>query len=233
MATLPKTSDIYDSSKVVDIMRETLNPSHFKDPDILRFIGNFMVSRSYKDAALASGLTVSDGRNLYNRADIQRCIGLLTESQVVKFGYDAEEIIARTKEIAFFDPIDLVNPDGSFIESLYDVPPNARRAIKKLKVKNIYGEDINGMPIVKGKVMEYEFLDKWKPLQALGNEKEVLKRTSVVQHDVGKNAREYLLASVKRADAAVEAIDITPTAELNEPQVKHPTGFTIPKRGGG
>ena len=106
------------------------------------------------------------------------------------------------------DPIAVQNPDGSFKSNLYDIVPEARRNIKKLKVKNLWQQtdDLNGIKskIIIGEVIEYEFYDKLKGIELVGKEKEMFKNTTKVVHDVTKNMQSVLLASSKRADKFIE-----------------------------
>lgn len=213
------------SEEFYETLRVNLKEEHAHDPKIAEFIIRYLGCRNAPQAAQECGLTRADGRFLFQQTDIYTCIQKLTEDAIVKHGYDAAEIVERTKEIAFFDPIDLIAADGKYFESLHDVPPEARRAIKKLVVKNIFEDDINGVPQYKGKIISYEFWDKPKTLELLAREKDTFKKTTVVEHDVSKNARNYLLASLALANngGQIEApkesvIDITPVKVSNIPK---------------
>lgn len=209
------------SEEFYQTLRLHLRSEHAEDPKIAEFIIQYMLCRNAPQAAQAVGLSRADGRYLYQQTDIYTVIQKLTEAAVVKHGYDAAEIVERTKEIAFFDPVDLVDADGKYFENLNEIPPEARRAIKSLTAKNIFEDDVNGVPQYKGKVIKYEFWDKPKTLELLAREKDTFKKTTVVEHDLSKNARSYLLASVERATQAsigyttptpidVTPVDITP-----------------------
>lgn len=196
------------------ILRETLQPYHMTDPVVLLFISHYLHCRSVPQASRLAGIGGVDGKNLFNRPDIYNAISRLTSEAVVKFGYDAAEVVERVKELAFFDPIDLVNEDGTYKKSLHDLNPETRRVIKKLKVKNVFEPDMNGVPQYRGEVIEYEFWDKPRSLELLGREKETFKKTTVVEHNVSKDARNWLLASADRGDQARKAIDVTPVVEI-------------------
>jgi len=193
------------------IIRKTLKPLHATDPNILRFIDNYLHCRDAKQAARLSGLVARDGTNLINRKDIHDCIQKITAKGVRKFGFDAEEIVERVKEVAFVDPALVQNEDGSFISKLRDMEPDVRRAIKRMKVKNLWDEDPNGMKVITGEIIEIEFWDKMKAVEMLGREKGTFKQTTVVEHGVSKNMRKLLLDTTKRADARlIEMKDVTP-----------------------
>ena len=124
-----------EEDKTQSIISKTLKPIHATDPNILRFIDNYLYCRDAKQAARLSGLNGKDGTNLMNRKDIAKCIQKITALAIRKYGYDAEEVVERVKEVAFVDPAEVQNPDGSFISALRDIPSEVRRAIKKMKVK--------------------------------------------------------------------------------------------------
>lgn len=214
-----------NEGKAGEIMRSTLLPQHATDPVVVRFIGNYLHTRNIRRAANLSQISPRDAENLFGRPDIYRCIAKLTQEAVVKFGYDAEQVVQVVKDVAFFDPIDLVNPDGTYKRNMHDIPANARMALKSLKAKNIYEEDINGVPQYKGEIIEYTFYDRINSAELLGREKETFKKTTVVQHDVSKNARDFLLDSVRRADAALVALDKPKEVDVIEVVAK-PAGFS-------
>lgn len=134
----------------------------------------------------------------------------------MKYGYDATEIVERVKEISALDPIELENPDGSFKKSFHQMKPEVRRAIKKLKVKNIWDTDPNGMKVITGEIIEFEFYDKMEAHKLLGQEKDVFKPKSVVEHDVSKRMADVLLDSARRG--AERAIEVTGRVVNEEPK---------------
>ena len=202
------------------IMDSTLKDKHRREPTILAFINSFMRCKSIKQACDESGIKYSVGYSYRHRKDIANCITKLIGLSAVKYGYDATEVFERAKEIAEFDPIEVMNPDGTYKSNLYNVSPEARRCIKKMKVKNIWSKesDINGVEtkIIIGEMIEYEFHDKMKGIELAGKEKVMFKNTTKVEHSVTKDMANLLLASAKRADDQVktitqaEVIDVTP-----------------------
>lgn len=225
MTSLPA---IKQSQEFYEVLRLHLKEEHAHDPKIAEFIIKYLACRNAPQAAQECGLSRADGRFLFQQTDIYTVIQKLTEDAVVKHGYDAAEIVERTKEIAFFDPIDLVDETGKYHEDLNDVPPEARRAIKKLVCKNIFEDDVNGVPQYKGKVISYEFWDKTKTLELLAREKDTFKKTTVVEHDVSKNARSFLLASQALANNG-GVIDVTPAIDMAKPGSDRTVVSSIPK----
>ncbi|MFM6929036.1 MAG: terminase small subunit, partial [Bdellovibrio sp.] len=151
-ASAPGPSDdkVVSTDAVNFILQTTLLPEHREDPNIIRWISSYLVCRDAKQAAKEAGLTPKSGENLKRRPDIHAAISAITAQAVVKHGYDAAEVVEKVKEIAFLDPIEFENEDGTFKEHLRDISPEARRAIKKFKAKNIIEKDPNGMDVVVG-----------------------------------------------------------------------------------
>lgn len=194
--------------EVLFICKSHLKPSQLTDPKMLAFICSYMENRNPAQAAREAGL--KNGGYWRSRPEIHGAIEALTAKSVMKFGYDAEEVVERVKEIAGIDPVFLENPDGSYKTHLSQVPPEVRRAIKKFKVKNMWGEDANGMKVVVGQLIEVEMWDKLKSLELLGREKNILKETKKIEHDVTANMASVLLASKERAELrSREVMEIT------------------------
>jgi len=184
------------------ILDQCLKGKHRKDPTILAFIDSFIRCKNIAQASNEVGIAPRVGYLIRHRLDISNCIQKLIDKSAVKYGFDASEIMERTKEIVDFDPIQMQNPDGTFKSNLHDIEPAARRSLKKLKVKNLWGdyEDMNGIKkrIIVGEVIEYEFYDKLKAAEMVGKEKEMFKNTTKVEHSVTKDMSRILLASAER-----------------------------------
>ena len=223
-------------SEITLIMHETLLPKHLTDPLVVKFIGNYVTCKDIKQAADLTGITGADGRNLFNRPDIYKCIAKITEKVVAKFGFDAEQVVERVKELAFVDIADLFDDKGRIIENIHEIPAEVRRAVKKFKYKSYFEDDVNGVPQYRGRIYEVELWDKPRSLELLGREKDTFKKQTVLTHDVSKNAAEFLLGSIQRADARKAELthgavkDVTPVIETRY-EVVGPTplaGFTKP-----
>lgn len=205
-------------SEVDVIIRDTLRPLHASDPNIIKFIYHFAHCRNEKQAARLTGLNSRDGANLIARPDIYDCIQRIAGLSARRFGYDAEEIVERVKEVVRADIAEAQLDSGRWEPIMKKWPDELRRAIRKMKVKNIYAKDPNGMiEFVESEVIEIEFWDKLKAAEMLGTEKDTFKKKSVVTHEVSGNMRDVLLAAGKRADQRLlappppthEVIDVT------------------------
>lgn len=197
------------------ILDNTLQEHHRRDPVVLNFIVAYINCRDVGQACKEVSIERKVGNALRKRHDIANAIVKITDHEIMKYGLDSHEIVEKVKEIAFVDVADLENADGTYKTSLKSIPPETRRAIKKFKVKNIYGLDTNGIPTVTGQLIDVEMWDKMRALDALGSEKKLFKETKVVEHGVTENMKDLLLESKERAEqAAIEArkdiIDVTP-----------------------
>lgn len=206
--TISSHQSIYDQ-----VISSTLKPEHATDPNILRFISNYAVCKDVKQAAKEAGLSAIDGRRLISYPDIYDCVSKIANMNARKYGYDAEEVVQKVKEVLEFDPVDLFNPaTGGYYEDLNEIPPETRRVIKKLNVMNVYEKDPNGVITgISGKILKFEFWDKLKAAEMLGSEKDVFTKKVEVKHDVGVNMRETLLGRIKDAEErrALVAKDVT------------------------
>lgn len=181
------------------ILKSTLRPDQYEDPKVLQFIQNYLKCRSARQAAIEAGLAPHVGERLRLKPEIHAAIEAITQKAVMKYGYDASELVERTKELANADLASFENPDGSFKTHLSQLDPEVRRAIKKFKAKNLYGQDVNGMRIVIGQLIEVELWDKLKAIDLLAREKNLFKETKKVEHDVVGNMAAMLLESRERA----------------------------------
>ncbi len=201
----PKLTD----EETLYILKQYLRRDQLDDPKLLRFIMSYISNRSQSQAAREAGMP---GRGSYwrSRPEVHAVIEALTAKAVQKYGYDSSEIIERVKEIATLDPMDFENPDGSYKTHMSQMRPEARRAIKSFTVKNLFGKDANGIDMVIGQIVKVELWDKLKSLELLGREKNIMKETKKIEHDVTGRMADLLLASKKRGEERViEARDVT------------------------
>lgn len=197
------------------MMEKYLTPKQLGDVALIEFIQKYLVNRNASQSAREVGVQASRGTYWLQTPEIFGCIKAITDKALMKYGYDAHEIIERVKEIGAVDPAVLQNPDGSFKTKLEDIPAESRRAIKSFKAKNVWETDANGMRVVTGQLIEVQFWDKLKGLELLGREKQIMKETKRVEHDVTKNMASTLLASASRADErrSLMARDVQPALE--------------------
>lgn len=190
-----------ESSYILD---STLKRHHRNDAVIIGFIEAFVRCKSISQASSEVGIDARRGYGIRHRTDVSNAITKIWEKSAIKYGFDSSEIFERVKEVVDFDPVLVMNQDGTFKSNMFDIPPEARRCLKKLKVKNLYSQekDLNGIDkkLIIGEVIEYEFYDKLKGAELVGREKEMFKTVSKVEHAVTKDMATILLASAERAD---------------------------------
>lgn len=203
------------TNEMTFILNDKLSKRHRHDPEVLHFIEAFIRCKNIAEASEAAGISNRLGYMIRHRHDVDATIKALIDKSAIKHGIDGSEIMERAREIVDFDPIQMQNADGTFKSNLHDIEPSARRNLKKLKVKNLWGEneDMNGVKtkIIVGEVIEYEFYDKLKAVELVGKEKEMFKNTTRVEHAVTQDMANILLESAQRgADAArkVRHVDI-------------------------
>lgn len=212
--SISKTIEVDEFGHILDT---TLYPHHRDDPTIIKFIKSYLHCRDIRQASSEAGIAYVSGKALRNRTDIRDAITKLTDISVVKHGLDTEEIVGKVKEVLEVDPVELLNPDGSY-KLLHEIAPEIRRAIKKFKVKNLYDQDPNGMGRKIGEIIEVEFYDRLKSAELLGREVGKFKERKVQEHEMGASMKEVLLGAEKRAaererQLLDKAIDVTPKGE--------------------
>lgn len=187
------------------ILKDTLESRHFLDPHVIAFINHYTVCRHAGEAARLSGMDGHSGRALLKRVDIMQAVQKIAALEVEKYGFTAEDVVERQKEINDFDPIDLVDDEGRYIIDLRQLPGHARRVIKEIDVQVDNEKDPNGM--LTGRVIarsvKYKFYDKTKSGELLSREKGVFKEQKTVVREVGENMRSLLLS---QAGAAQERL---------------------------
>lgn len=195
-----------DRDETTFILRRNLRARHLNDPNVMKWISEYLVCRDNKQASKAAGLTTRDGSMLRKKPDIAEALRQITEQACFKNDFDAADLIAKTKEVLDTNLAELQREDGSFIENLNDVSPEMQRAIKSFTAKNIYALDGNGMPVfVESKIIKVELWDKMKAIELLGREKDTFKETKKVVHEMAKNMASVLLESKRLGLEAAEA----------------------------
>lgn len=194
------------------ILLSTLKPKHQSDPTVVEFIREFLICRDVRQASLSVGIQPRTGERLRREPDVYETIRRLTSKALEKFGYSAEDVVEKVREVTNVDMAVFQKPDGSWVESISQVPPEIRRAVKKFKVKNEYDTDANGMKYVSGRIIEVEFWDKLKAAELLGREKELFKETRKIELDATENMKDILLGGLDRANERLARYkDVTPS----------------------
>lgn len=217
-SAMPAEVKPMDSDDIAFILDCNLAPKHRTDPNILKYISNYVVTRDNREASQAAGVHTNTGASFKRRKDVWNAIKAISDTAVLRYGLDPEEIVKKVYEVTQVDMIEFQKEDGSFVESLAEVRPEVRRAVKKFKAKNLYEKDPNGMTEKVGVLIEVEFYDKLKASEMVGRETNLFKETKVVEYEVSRDMKAMLLESKERAEAAAlesraakeGIIDVTP-----------------------
>jgi hypothetical protein len=180
------------------ILMNTLTPEHAMDPQILRFLNNYIENWNTSDSAKVANLKTEQGKRILRKPDVQAAITRINETFGRRANYDAREILERVNEVAQFDPAECFNADGT-VKDIKEMSGPARRAIKKLVVKEVWENDMNGVPMMTGFIKTIEFWDKMKGLELLGKDEGRFVDQSKVTHEIGGNLAAVLLSSERRA----------------------------------
>lgn len=194
-----------EENEVNSVIAASLPMKLRRDPNVMRFIQAFVSCRHLRQAADVAGIPYDLAKTLYRRNDVQATIEGLTSRSLMKFGYSAEEIIERVKEVVDVDPREVENLDGT-VKRLRDMPPELSRAVKKMRVKETFETDPNGMRVWSGYIVDIEFWDKMVAAKMLGNEKSVMGEKKKIEHDIGGNMSQVLLERVKRGESETAVI---------------------------
>ena len=190
-----------EDSDYLYIFNTTLKKENRSSHTILAFIREYVQCRDIEVTAREVKISVKEARAIRSRRDVSDCIDKITELQVLKYGIDSDELVKKVHDIAVFDPVLVVDKEtGACKTNVHDIPLEARRAIKRMKIKNIWEEDMNGIKTVVGEMVEIEFWDKLKATEMVGREFGKFKETTVVEMGPTKDMKDILLESRKRAE---------------------------------
>lgn len=192
-------SDTKDNSLTINqILMNTLSLEHAMDPQVLKFLNNYIENWNTSDSSRIANLKTEQGKRILRKPDVQAAITKINETFGRRANYDAREILERVNEVAQFDPLDCFNPDGT-VKEIKEMSGPARRAIKKLVVREVYEKDMNEVDVMVGYVKTIEFWDKMKGLELLGKDEGRFMDQSKVTHEIGGNLAAVLLSSERRA----------------------------------
>ncbi len=200
-------------NQIINIM---LNPEHRIDPKIIKFIHAYVECRHIKEAEKVAGLSSGQGKRILNKSDVQATMLKINETLGKEASFDSRELLERANEVAQFDIIDVFMDDGR-VKDVKDIPAAARRAVKKIVVREVYEKDMNGMDVFSGYIKTIEFWDKIRSLELIGKYDGVFREKVEHSHDVTGNLAALLLQSEKRALTSVttETIKMTKDPYLN------------------
>lgn len=204
-----------DDKKLTDnealfIINSCLPHAMQNDPTVLRFIDSYVSCRNVSQAARHAGVNLHQGRKWKNNTFVNDAITKLTMKSIDKYGFNAEEVVERIRELTDSNVFDWFNDDGT-IKHPKEMPPEAQRTVKSFKVKETWGQDPNGVKYQNGRIVDIEFYDKIKASELIGPEKGVFRD----QLDVNVHKQISIVGALGAAEQRLAvAKDVTPTLEI-------------------
>lgn len=212
MTGLPQPPSVKKDASLTEdetmyILTSTLKSKHAADPVVIDFIIEFLNCRDLRQAAEYAGITFKRAKALKAQPDVYECIRRMNSKAVEKFGYSAEDVVEKVKEISEADMRYFQKPDGSWVNNLNDVPREISRAVVQFEVKNIFGTDPNGMPIITGEIIKVKFDSKLKASELLGREKDLFVEKKRVELDATADMKQILLGANMRAEERLKQLE--------------------------
>lgn len=155
--------NVYDAIPLTTVSNSDIDENGSLLPELKwqerNFLNHYVVHFNATRAAIAAGYAESGARavgcRLLQRPHIRLHLEEMLTEQRHKSQFIAERVMHELTLVAFADPTDLLNADGS-LRKLHELPPGIRQAVKK------YSVDEHGNP-------SYEFHDKLRALNSLGH----------------------------------------------------------------
>lgn len=111
------------------------------NPKQAEFVRQYLVDLNATRAAIRAGYSArtaeSQGARLLRNAKVSVAIQAAIEARATKTEVTAERVVRELASIAFLDPIDLFEDDGS-LRLIHNMPESARRAVAGIEVTEIF-----------------------------------------------------------------------------------------------
>lgn len=134
-----------------------------------RFVAEYLIDRNGTEAAKRAGYApASAGVTAYRllkNPQIKQQIEDATNAHATNLGISAERVLQELARLAFYDPADLFNRDGT-VKDIHDIPEDARRAISGLEIK-LLKKTVDGESTVEATLKKIRLSDKKGSLDSL------------------------------------------------------------------
>lgn len=131
------------------------------------FCREYVVDFNATKAAIRAGYSEhtarKQGSRLLTYADITQGIAKLVKPKCEESGVTVERVLKELTRLAFLDPNDLLNEDGS-LKPISEIPEDARRAIGGLEIKETFDKDGES----RVQLAKIKIIDKGIALERLG-----------------------------------------------------------------
>lgn len=190
------------NEKISHIFATTLSQRHQQDKVIMAYIMKYVDCRHNGEASRSVGIAAHEGNNLRKHADVAEAIKKVAALATEEFGFAADDLVQRLKDIADFDPLDIYDQDTGLFKHIKDLPFEARMSIREFECENVMEKDANGIETgrVISQVLKYKFYDRPDQVKVLGREKNLFKERKVVENNVTHSLNTKLLAGLQRAE---------------------------------
>ena len=125
-----------------------------------RFCSEYVIDLNATQAAIRAGYSEKTANRIasenLSKPDIQNRISKLTADATERNNITVDRVLQEFAAIAFLDPIDLFNEDGS-MKQLAEMPESARRAIGGIEIKEYFegrGDDVQRINLTKIKIID-------------------------------------------------------------------------------
>lgn len=154
------------------------------------FIAELVASESFSvcDAARKAGYknpSVSGSKLLGNKV-IARAVGKALKERISRTEITADKVLGELAKIAFYDPREMFNEDGS-LKNVVDLPDGIAHCLSSVKVRTIPTKE--GDPIVN---VEVNLCSKLGALELIAKHLGMLDERLKVESDIGPNAKNLI-----------------------------------------
>ena len=111
-----------------------------------KFVAEYTIDYNATRAARAAGYKNPNvmGKKLLEQKGVRRAVGNIQRKNLEEAILTKEDIIKELCSIAMRDPLDMCDADGVFvIDDMRKIPPEVRRSIDGIKVKQRYDDEGN------------------------------------------------------------------------------------------
>lgn len=126
----------------------------------------FNATRAAISAGYSEATAYSQGPRLLENVEIKRAIANKTEKAMAKIDFSVDRTLEYVARMAFFDPADLFEDDGS-LKRIQDISPEARSVIAGLEVSDIWDSSEGEQKSIIGLLKKVKLSDRKGALDML------------------------------------------------------------------
>ncbi len=146
-------------------------PKKALDPKRALFVREYLVDLNATQAAIRAGYSKKcaseQGYDLLRKPQIQTAIAEAMKKRADRTEITQDRVIRELARIAFLDPADLLEDDGS-IKLVKDMPEDARRVIAGMEVSEIFDNAAGDQKQAIGLLKKIKVCDKIRALELTG-----------------------------------------------------------------